>query len=326
MYFLIDVDNNFDVNSKIVNEYYCQDGRYQIAHAAAKPSLGSKSQSSVTISEGMTNHSSSCWMICVLQALRASPSFRILFAPQPQDPNIIKHELFHIFDIVEGRNGQKKRQLRDEETRKFKELLIREGLPAKMDKGFLEEPFLLFLLKKLGMPNIEYRYGTSGKAKKEKILKMPLQEATEPRQLHTLMKERKIAFTSTKNVPEFLPIHLDRPEIQKSIGKGRYTTEFSRVPIVPSPALSVPVGKDGKMAQFRLVSIVIGRDSRAHAYSYTVEHDAMGREVWVEYNDSDVRIHSYPDSVKRRPTSNQTPLQDACKHAPVLIYQFIGYA
>lgn len=302
MYFLIDHDSN-----KIVNEYHCKTERYKVH----------QSKNSVTTSEGMTNHSSSCWMISVLQALRASPSFRLLYAPQPGQSNTLKRELFHLFDVVEGRNGEKKRRATEVETRQFRNLLRQYGLPIKDDRGYLEEPFLQFLLKQLGATKVEYLSHASRRENRELIMNLPLQETKEPRQLQTIMQERKISFSSLQKVPEFLPIYLNRPRVHR---------EASRVPLIPSPILILPAGSEGKKAQYRLVSVVVGRDTHSHAYCYTIERDAAGNMVWVEYNDSNVIIHNKFDTEKRRSTSNQTPFQDACRHALILIYQFVGYA
>lgn len=323
MNLFVDSSCNLSDCNKITHEYYCQEGRYARPHLASAHSRSNSSAN--TSSEGMVNYSNSCWMIAVLQALRASPSFRLLLAPTYSEQNQLKEKLFQLFAIVEGKNGQRKRPVSHEEIRLFKALLIKEGLPVTMNSGYFEEPFLQFLLKKLNPPTIDYHYSSSHKEKSEHILTLPLKESSSSRQLQTLVQARKIAFKTSHNVPEFLPLYLDRPLIKKRDEHGHSVHEFSRVSIVPSTQLIIPVKREGRKAKFSLVSIVIGRDSAEHAYCYTIERDIEGRMIWVEYDDQKVLTHPYPDNVKRRPNSNQTPFQDACKHAGILIYQFIGY-
>lgn len=282
-----------------------------------------KSEKGVDTSEGMWNDASSCWMISVLQALRASPSFRVLFRPSSHESNAIKKELFHLFDIVEGRHGEKQRRVNEEEIRRFKRLLIKDGLKVGMNDGFFEEPFLKFLLKKLHARQIAY--SSHGKDKEAYILNIPLKKEKKSRQLQTLIHEQGVSFPSKRKTPEFLPINLDRPEIQKKYDKHDIVTEFARTPVAPNSLLEIPVGSDGSKAAYRLVSIAIGRDSIEHAYSYLVERDREGNVVWVEYNDEKVLLHPEPETKKRSRSSNLTPLQDACKHASILIYQFIGF-
>jgi len=282
-----------------------------------------KSESDVETSEGMDNDAYSCWLISVVQALRASPSFRVLFSPSSHERNSIKKELFHLFDIVEGRHGEKQRLVKYDEIRNFKKHLIKEGLEAKMNDGFLEEPFLKFLLKKLHAREFEYSH--LGKLKNATILNIPLKKEKKQRQLQTFITDQKVTFRSKSKTPEFLPIYLDRPQFEHKYDKDDIVTEFARTPVVPNGQLEIVVGNTGEKAKYRLVSVVIGRDSIEHAYCYVVERDSNGDPVWVEYNDHKVLIHTDPETKKRNKSSNLTPLVDACKHAGILIYQFIGF-
>ncbi len=265
-------------------------------------------------SEGMSNSHGSCWMISVLQALRASFWFQHLYSPANSAvPSKLQRELFRLFDIMEGKNGQKKRLVTAQETLDFKRLLIQEGLPVGLRQAYLEEPFLKFFLKKLQIPQIHYTIG--GKKYRKQLLSLPLKEQKEPRQLQTVIKELQAAFVRENEVPKFLPVFLDRPEIKRYTDQRRYRIEASRVPIIPTSTLNIPVGK--KMASFELVAIVVGRDSKSHAYTYVIQ----GKK-WVEYNDHDVIVHEEPMAGKRRAASHHTPFTDACAHSAILVYEW----
>ncbi|MBS0655643.1 MAG: ubiquitin carboxyl-terminal hydrolase, partial [Verrucomicrobia bacterium] len=272
-------------------------------------------------SEGMTNDRYSCWMISVIQALRNSAAFRKEFAPQKEDKNALKTKLFTLFDIAEGKNGEERRPVHEEEIRSFKRLAIEAGLKAPMDGAFLEMPFLQFLLQKIGAEPIEYYYSKKKKKYRETIFTIPLKNSEKKRSLQSLMKEDKIAFLSRAKTPAFLPIYLDRPLEKHTTSENRTRSEFSRTQVTPSYTLEIPIAKDEDLARYRLVSIVVGRDSSGHAYSYVFEKDDNNKSIWVEYNDSDVRKHLKPETKKRRAKSNLTPYDDAVKHGLIFIYE-----
>ncbi len=266
-------------------------------------------------SEGMTNDASSCWMISVIQALRASEAFRKEFTPTAHEKNSLKKELFILFDIAEGKNGHKRRPVTPKEIRSYKRQAIDRGLPARMDHGFLEKPFLRFLLKNFDAAPVEYLYTSSSRKKRETILSIPVTPDTKKSSLQELVENQKITFPGKAKAPIFLPIYLKR-----SIIKNIATTAA----VIPSSSLEIPIKNSKAKARYSLVSIVIGRDSMKHAYSYVFEKDTQGKKVWVEYNDSKVVIHKSPETKKRTSKSKHTPFEDACKHGVILVYDFIG--
>ncbi len=263
------------------------------------------SSSDETSSEGMTNKSSACWMISVIQALRSSSVFREEFMPKKGENNTLKKELFLLFDIGEGKNGQKRRKLKAEEVQDYQRLLIKNGLKVKMDRGYHEEPFLRFLLDKIGAKSIEYRYGSSNKKKSEKLLTLAVKDSSDESSIQSLIDDRKITFS--KSSPKFLPIFLDRP-VKKGSGA-------SRAKVVPSETISVSKTK------YKLIAMVVGRDSSEHVYTYVPEVTKKKKAVWVEYNDEKVVIHESPKTKKRTKGGVHTPYDDACKHATILIYE-----
>ena len=269
----------------------------------AKPRVLHGSSSSESDSEGMHNDSTSCWMISVIQALRGSDAFRKEYAPKSSDKNALKTELFKMFDISEGNNGESRRRVPRKAVRNYKRLAIDSGLKAKMDRGYLEEPFLRFLLKKIDAKPIEYFVGKT--PKKETMLRIHLKATETLKELQDHFTQEKISFGS--KAPRFLPITIS----------GR-----SKAKIAPSSTLKI--AKKGGKATYKLVSIVIGRDSIQHAYSYVLEKAAKGKTIWVEYNDDKVAIHKDPKAKLRRKTSKRTPFDDACKNAEILIYDRQG--
>lgn len=284
-----------------------------------------ESSSVEVVARGIANYGGSCWMDCVIQALRASPSFRTLFAPSFEEKSSsLRSELFRLFSIIEGQSGYAKRDLKNQETKSFRKLVVEEGLPVGMHGGYLEIPFMNFLLKKLNIPKIEYHYSAKKRVSKERLLTVPVAESKQPKKLQNLIKNRKIAFESSHKTPQFLPLHLDRPGLLKKGKNGSKFEELSRVSVIPTSTLEINVGKN-KKARYQLVSIVIGRDSKNHAYTYCINHDIQGNELWVEYNDLEVVIHPKPYTDKRRSKSRLTPFEDACKHGGLFIYEFAGY-
>jgi Ubiquitin carboxyl-terminal hydrolase len=272
-------------------------------------------------SEGMTNDRYSCWMISVIQALRGSEVFRKEFDPQKRDKNALKDKLFTLFDISEGKNGEERRPVREEEIRSFKRLAIETGLKAPMNGAFLEKPFLQFLLQKIGAEPIEYYYSRKKKKQQETIFTIPLKNSDKRRSLQSLVTDNKVTFHSKAKTPQFLPVYLDRPLERHTTSENKTKLEFSRTPVTPSYTLEIPIAKDGGLARYRLVSIVVGRDSSGHAYSYVFEKDDDNTTIWVEYNDSDVRKHLEPETKKRRAKSNLTPYDDVVKHGLIFIYE-----
>lgn len=189
-----------------------------------------------------------------------------------------------------------------------------------MDRGFLEKPFLRFLLKNFAAKPVEYLYTSSAKKKKETILSIPLINTLEQRSLQELIQKQKITFAGKTKAPKFLPVYLSRPIEKRYNDKRDQPGEASRTPVAPSNTLEIPIAKNMGYARYKLVSIVIGRDSIKHAYSYVLEKGA-----WVEYNDSRVIIHKDPETKKRSKNSKLTPFEDACKHSQILVYEFTGY-
>lgn len=296
---------------------------YYYDRDAARNRLVPHGASSETSSENMTNDSYSCWMISVIQALRGSDTFRKEFAPVKNEKNTLKKKLFELFDISEGKNGKKRRAVSRSEIRKFKRLVIKEGLNAPMDRGYFEKPFLKFLLQKLDTKLVEYTYGSKKTKHRETIFTIPLDKSDKPRSLQTLINKDKVAFLSKSKTPKFLPIYLSRPLEKREYGH-KSQSEASRTPVTLSYTIEIPVA-DGSKARYRLVSVVIGRDSAAHAYSYVFEKDAKNKPIWVEYNE-DIRIHKDPETKKRRTNSNHTPYDDVVKHGLLFMYEFTGYA
>jgi hypothetical protein len=301
MVFLIPCDFVYEP-VKVVHEYH-------VDHKAAWSSSDEES------SEGMTNDRSSCWMISVIQALRASAVFQNEYAPVKNEKNNIKNALFHLFDVVDGKNGQVKRRTSSSETIAFKKLLIKNGLGVGMNEGFFEKPFLQFLLKNLDIDPIRYQYGKKRKEKQSRLLRVPLALFTKPKELQQDVDDQKIEFAHASHAPRFLPIYLDRPEEKRYYDKKHYRIEYARVPVIPNKYLYIRAGN--ALVCYELVSIVIGRDSLGHAYTYEVSSD----ESWIEFNDERVIRHEAPFTKKKRLHSNLTAFDDACKHAGILIYQ-----
>lgn len=256
-------------------------------------------------SAGMTNHSSSCWMICVMQALGASEVFTSEYKPVKNEHNSLKKELFRLFDIVRGKNGQKKRKLKSQEVVDFRELVRASGLPVKKTGGYSEVRFMNFLLKQLEVKPVEYYAGS--KKQKELLFTVHPTDTPERRSLEDVIKENRLSLVQA---PKFLPILLKRPHIAKH--------QASRTPVEPSSTLTIAL-RDGSKARYKLVSIVIGRDSISHSYCYVLE-----KSGWVEYNNSKAVIHSSPKTKKRTKDSVHTPYEDACKHSEMLIYELLN--
>lgn len=265
---------------------------------------------SETDSEGMTNKNSSCWMISVMQALRASNVFTKEFQPAKDEKDKIRKDLFHLFDIVAGNNGQKKRALKAKEVEDFRELVRKAGLPVKKSGGYSEVKFITFLLKHLNAKPIEY-YKDSNKQKDPLFIVRPT-ESTKQRSLEAVIKQNKLSFATKDKAPKFLPIQMKRP-----LFKGENNIyEASRTPVEPSTTLRIPVSQDGSSVEYKLVSIVIARDSVSHSYSYVLE-----KKGWVEYNNHKAVLHTSPKTKKRTKEAVHTPYEDACKHSEILIYE-----
>jgi len=317
---MYNLDNTIDYRKHQTEIVYLhKQSNNRILHQASSES------SSESESEGMTNDASSCWMISVIQALRGSSVFRSEHAPEHNEKNILKKELFTLFDISEGKNHQKRRPVKPQEIREFKRLVIKHGLRAKMDHGFFEIPFLLFLLKKFDANPIEYLKSDS-KTKKELVMSIPLTNTSKSRSFQAEIKKQKISFINKSKVPKFLPVYLDRPIEKHSYSKKDVSEEASRTPLDPSSTIEIPLADKSSKARYKLTSVVIGRDSIGHAYSYVVEKDAKGKIVWVQYNDSKVIIHESPQTKKKSKNSNLTPVEDASKHGVLLLYEFSGYS
>ena len=298
---------------------------YYYDREAARTKKVLHGSSSKASSEGMTNDRSSCWMISVIQALRGSSAFRKEFAPLQSENNVLKSELFSLFDIAEGKNGQRRRPVRHDEIRGFKRLAIDEGLETEMDKAFLEQPFLKFLLQKLDADPVEYYYSKRQIKQKKTIFAVSPQISEKTRTLQSLIKNDKITFINKSKTPKFLPVYLNRPLERRYYGENKSRLEFSRTPVSPSCVLDIPLAKNEGRARYSLVSIIIGRDSSGHAYSYVFEKDPKGKSIWVEYNDANVIVHNEPETKKRRKDSNHTPFEDATKHSLILIYEFVEF-
>jgi hypothetical protein len=279
--------------------------------AKSKSKSKSKSDSeSDSESEGMTNHAeASCWLTSVVQSIRASKAFKKEYAPKAGEKGSIKKELFKLFDIAEGTNGQKRRAVRSGEIKSFKRMLIDKGLPAKMDDGFHQGTFLKFLLKQIKSPGIEYQEGS--KNKKEQMLGIKFSESTKKKSLQSIIKESKIAFTAKDKVPKFLPVFVDRPRPKNSKGKR----EYSRAAIDPTTPLSIPVLTNGENAKYKLVSVVICTPYW-HAYTYVIE-----KAGWVLYDDDRVTVLKSPE--KKYRDLDFSPYEDACKHSAIYIYEAI---
>jgi uncharacterized UBP type Zn finger protein len=310
--------------NQTVNEALSNTKHAARKHSASKSNSSSKSNESESSSEGMTNDGSACWMTSVLQALRGCPRFREEYAPKKDDKNILKKELFKLFDISEGKNGQKRRAVKSKEVRDFKRIVIKEGHPVKLDGGYFENPLLLFLLKKFKAQPIEYLSKGKSKPKKELVLSMSLSTTSKHRPIQKEINQQKIAFATKSKAPKFLPIYLDRPVEKHYYSKKDYASESSRTPVEPTSNIEIPLADKTGKAVYKLASVVIGRDSQGHAYSYVVEK-TNGKTVWVQYNDSRVTVHEKPETKLKTKSSNQTPFEDACKHAGILMYELSGF-
>ena len=262
-------------------------------------------------SEGMTNHAeASCWLTSVIQSIRASDAFRKEFAPKSGEKNAIKKELFKLFDISEGKNGEKRRSVRSSEIKSFKRKVIDKGLPAKMEDGYHQGKFLKFLLKELGSKGIEYQEGS--KNRKDKTLNITFSESTKKKSLQDIIKDSKIAFASENKVPKFLPVFVDRPRSSK-FKNSKNQTGYSTAEIAPTSPLSIPVLTNGKKAQYRLVAVVICTPYW-HAYTYVIEKGG-----WVLYDDDRVSVLKSPD--KKYKDLDFSPYGDASKHSAIYIYE-----
>ncbi len=275
----------------------------------AKSKVKAKSDSEFdSDSEGMTNHGeASCWLTSVIQAIRASDAFRKEFAPKSNSQNAIKKELFKLFDIAEGKNGQKRRVVQSKEIKSFKRMVIEKGLPAKMDDGFHQGTFLKFLLKQLNSKTIEYQEGSTNN--KKQMLNIKFSESTKKKSLQSIIKDSKIAFVSEDKVPKFLPVFLDRPKTKNKKGKKVYSVAS----IDPTTPLSIPVLQNGKTIKYKLVSVVTCTPYW-HAYAYVVE-----KKGWVLYNDDEVTVLKSP--TRKYSNLDYSPYEDACMHSAIFIYE-----
>jgi len=306
--------DTFDYQKNKTEIVYTIDARdrYKSGPGASKSKSKSKSDSEHdSESEGMTNHAeASCWLTSVIQSLRASGAFEAEFAPKKDDKNKIKKELFHLFDISEGKNGQKRRNVTSSEIKKFKQLVIDKGLPARMDDGFSQATFLKFLLKELDSPKLEYQEGS--KNKKEQLLHIKIPESTKKKSIQNFIKDNKIAFTANQKAPKFLPIHVDRPRLKSSKGKKK---GYITASIDPTSPLSIPVLNSGKDAKYKFVAAVICTPYW-HAYTYCVEKDG-----WVLYDDDRVKLLTSPE--KKYKDLDFSAQQDAAMHSLIFIYEAI---
>ncbi|MBS0636643.1 MAG: ubiquitin carboxyl-terminal hydrolase [Verrucomicrobia bacterium] len=270
----------------------------------AKSRTDSKSDSqSESESEGMTNHAeASCWLTSVIQSIRASNAFRKEFAPTKESKNKIKKELFSLFDISEGKNGQKRRAVKSDEIKTFKKLIINKGLPASMDEGFSQRSFLRFLIKELKGKGVEYQEGS--KAKKDQLLEIKMAKTVQK-----AINDQKIAFVSPDKAPKFLPISIDRPRLRSSSGKKKGYDTTSVEPV----SISIPVLSNGKDAKYKLVSVVICTPYW-HAYTYVIE-----KAGWVLYDDDRVSLLKSPD--KKFKDLDFSAYQDASRHSLIYIYE-----
>ncbi len=288
---------------------YSVENRYKGPKSKSK-SKQDKNSDSESESEGMTNHNqASCWLTSVIQAVRASQAFRKEFAPQKDEKNAIKKELFTLFDIAEGKNGKKRRVVTSDEIKAFKRMVIDKGLPAKMDDGFHQGTFLKFILKQLKSKKIEYQEGS--KKREELMLNIKFSESTKKKPVQKIIEESKIAFTAEEKVPKFLPVFVDRPRPKNSKGKRVY----SIASIDPTTPLKIPVLRNGNTAKYKLVSVVICTPYW-HAYTYVIE-----KAGWVLYDDHRVTLLKSPD--KKYKDLDFSPYQDACMHSAIYIYEAV---
>ncbi len=321
----INVDNYQENKTEVVYNIDANAGRYRdqssfLVGPKAKSDSKSKSKSKSksdsgseydSDSEGMTNHGeASCWLTSVIQSIRASEAFRKEFAPKKDEKNAIKKELFNLFDIAEGKNGQKRRVVRSNEIKNFKRMIIDKGLPAKMDNGFHQGTFLKFLLKELKTKGVQYQEGS--KNRKEQMLNIKFSESTKKKTLQEIIKDSKIAFVSEDKVPKFLPIFVDRPRLKSSSGKKK---GYSLASIDPVSPLGIPVLTNGKNVKYKLVSVVTCTPYW-HAYTYVVEKGG-----WVLYDDDRVSVLKSP--TKKYRDLDFSPYQDACMHSAILIYEAV---
>lgn len=65
-----------------------------------------------------------CYIISVLQALRLSPTFRRRIRARSLRSNPIAQEIKKLYNIVEGKGGEKKRQVTSEEINQFRKTMI----------------------------------------------------------------------------------------------------------------------------------------------------------------------------------------------------------
>lgn len=250
-----------------------------------------------TDSEGMTNKTGSCWMISIMQALRASDIFKKEFKPAKGEKDDLKKELFRLFDIVEGNNGQKKRALKAQEVNDFRDVVRRAGLPAKKSGGYSEVRFLRFLLEHLNAKPIVYYAGTGKQTRKQKEYILTVHLPEKPKSFADLIKDNKIAL---QDAPSLLPILLKRPRVKKIA---------STTAIEPSPIIEI------SNVRYKLVSIVIARTSIHHSYNYVIEDNG-----WVEYNNHRAILYRSPKT-KKRNKDTFTAYEDACRHSEVLFYE-----
>ncbi len=297
--------NTIDTNKNKTEIVYTTESRYKPVRGAKK----SKKAESESESEGMTNHAeASCWLTSVIQSIRASSAFRSEFAPKKDEKNEIKKDLFAIFNIAEGKNGEKRKTVPERNIKNFKRLIIDEGLPAKMEDGFPQGKFLDFLLKKLKGKELEYQKGS--KSKKEHMLTFTFSESLKKKSMQSFIKDEKIAFASPEKAPKFLPVFLDRPRLKSSSGKKK---GYAKTYIDPTTPLQIPILTNGKNAEYKLVSVVICTPYW-HAYTYVLEQAG-----WVLYDDDRVTLLKSPE--KKYKDLDFSAYEDACKHSVLFIYE-----
>ncbi len=297
--------NTFDTNKNKTEYVYTTENRYRPTRGAKK----TKKSQVESESEGMTNHGeASCWLTSVIQSIRASAAFKAEFAPKKDEKNEIKKDLFAIFNVAEGKNGEKRKTVSEKTIKNFKRLLIDEGLPAKMDDGYPQGKFLSFLLKKIKAKEIEYQKGS--KNKKEQMLTITFSESLKKKSMQSFIKDEKIAFASPEKAPKFLPIFIDRPRLKSSSGKKK---GYAKASIDPTTPLTIPVLTNGKNVEYKLVSVVICTPYW-HAYTYVLEQAG-----WVLYDDDRVSLLKSPE--KKYKDLDFSAYEDACKHSVLFIYE-----
>ncbi len=157
--------------------------------------------------QGIPNGSNNCFMASGIQAFRVSPTFRKRIQEAELRQNPVIQELIHIYNILEGKKGEKQRPLTSEEINHFRRTCITAGFTCDSD-SVQEDPahFCQFLLDQVGFRFFDMKHHN------EHSLGIPVN------QLDNL--------TTRDNHIVFYPGKTDVTEIQDFIHKFTYIEEI----------------------------------------------------------------------------------------------------